>query len=271
MTRIDDIFKALRADGRAALMPYMTAGYPSLDSAPSTILAMEEAGASIVEVGIPFSDPIADGPVIAQAMHDALEQGVTPPAIFECMASIRKKTNLGLLAMVSDSIITRIGPDRFIADAAASGFDGLIIPDIDTATAAPIADLVQKHNMILSVLIAPTSSAKRIESLLRLCTGFMYLLARAGITGERNEAPDIRDQLTLLRGMSDLPIAVGFGISTRDHVAAVTGPGGADAAIVGSAVVRAMGEAARNGKSPSEAAANLVRKLATGLRTRQPV
>jgi tryptophan synthase alpha chain len=239
-------------------MPFITAGYPSLEATEQVIPKLEKAGASIIEVGFPFSDPIADGPVIAASMHQALQSGVTPRQIFDVIARVRNKTNLGLLAMVSDSIITRMGPEQFICDAAAGGFDGLIVPDIDVDAAAPIAGLAKIHNLTLTLLIAPTTADERIERIAHLCTGFIYLLARVGITGE-SQSLDLKNltaRMKQIRQYTNLPVAVGFGISSRAHVQQVLQI--ADAAIVGSALVRRMG-----GPDAVAAAADFVADLSS--------
>lgn len=259
-SRIQRIFGDLKRDGRAGLMPFVTGGFPSLQATAEVLPALEQAGANIVEIGIPFSDPIADGPVISASMHEALEAGVTPRMVFQTIAEVRQQTKLGLVAMVSDSIVIRMGMDRFVTEAAHAGIDGLIVPDIDTCTAEALGDLLGSQNMTLSLLIAPTTSPKRANALVRLCSGFVYLLGRAGLTGERDAAPEIQQPVQMLRSMTDLPIAVGFGISKPEHVAAVTAA--ADAAIVGSALVRRMGES----KEPVSAASTYVAQLAKGLR-----
>lgn len=240
--RIEKIFAELLAQKQTALMPFITAGYPSMKVTESVIGALEEAGAHIIELGIPFSDPIADGPVIAASMHEALLSGVTPQSIFELVKKVRPTTNLGLIAMVSNSIIERLGVKQFICDAADSGIDGLIVPDIDTCVAGQMCDIASKHGISFSLLIAPTTSEDRIKQITELCTGFVYVLAREGITGESHLPPDIAPRISLIRQYTNLPIAVGFGISTPEHVAAVTQS--ADAAIVGSALVRRMSESA---------------------------
>jgi len=252
---LDSIFRDLRASGRTALMPFITAGYPSLQVTEQVIPVLEEAGASVIELGIPFSDPIADGPVIAASMHEALLGGATPAKIFEMVRRLRRGTRLGLVAMVSYSIVDRHGPGRFVADAADAGFDGLIIPDIDLDAADVIRPIADGHNLSLSMLIAPTTTPARMARLVRLCTGFVYLLARVGITGERADAPEIAQRVEALRALTTLPIAAGFGISKAEHVAAVTRV--ADAAIVGSALVRRMGAA----RDPVEEARRFVSEL----------
>ncbi len=262
MNRIDQIFSDLRASRSKALMPFVCADYPQLGSLAGVIEAVASAGASIIEVGIPFSDPIADGPVIAAAMHEALTQGSTPGAIFEQVRHVRSRTNVGLIAMVSVSIVHRMGARRFIDLAREAGFDGFIFPDAPLDEAGDLATRAAEAGMTASLLIAPTTSHERAARIAALSTGFIYMLARAGITGERDHAPDVGRRVAQLREVTDLPIACGFGISTPEHVRAVVTH--AEAAIVGSALVRRMGEVrARNGDVASEAGA-FVRDLARG-------
>ncbi len=244
-------------------MPFVTGGYPSLDVTTAAIEAIANAGAAIIEVGIPFSDPIADGPIIAASMHDALQSGADPHSVFRAVRAARAKTSVGLIAMVSVSIVTRIGEELFVSQAADAGFDGLIVPDLDLARARELSLLCERRSMALALLVAPTTSVDRMAQITDACRGFIYLLARAGVTGERDSSPEISGSVKSIRAFSKLPIAAGFGISTPEHVAAVTKY--ADAAIVGSALVRRMGES-----DPVNAAAEFTRRLATGLRTGAP-
>jgi tryptophan synthase alpha chain len=264
-SRIASIF----ASRRPALMPFITGGFPSLEATRRLLPALEQAGASIIEIGFPFSDPIADGPVIAQSMHRALQAGVTPRHIFDLVAELRPRTQLGLIAMVSDSIVTRYrkGPEDFVRDAAAAGFDGLIVPDIDLDAAIPLAGLAQLHNLSFTLLIAPTSTEERIARIVSLCSGFVYVLARVGVTGERQQldVASLEKRLALIRRHTALPLAVGFGITTPEQVAAVARV--ADAAIVGSAIVRRLEQEDTDAAIAS--AATLVRELAAALH-RQP-
>jgi tryptophan synthase alpha chain len=259
MSRIDGIFAELRALGgrRGAIMPFITGGYPSLEITAQTIPALEQAGASICEIGFPFSDPIADGPVIASSMHEALKSGVTPRKIFETIKNTRVKTKLGLIAMVSDSIITRMGPERFVSDATSVGLDGLIVPDIDLEAARPLSGLTKLHGMSFTLLIAPTTTERRIAEIVSLCSGFVYVVARIGITGESKSlgTQSLRKRIEIIRSHTNLPLALGFGISTSEHVAQALKL--ADAAIIGSALVRRMTDAA----DPISAAREFVREV----------
>jgi tryptophan synthase alpha chain len=252
-------------------MPFICGGYPARETTAAALLALEHAGASIVEIGIPFSDPIADGPVIAAAMHEALGTGATPLEVFNQVASVRDRLNIGLVAMCSVSIVQRMGgPDSFARNAKAAGFDGLIIPDVPLEEAGQIIAAGKATNLTVSLLVAPTTPPERAAEIARASTGFVYLLARTGITGERADAPDVTRLVAQIRRATDLPIACGFGISRPEHVAALIGPGGADAAIIGSAIVRRMGQARAEGKDPVGEAQTFVRHLATGLARSSP-
>jgi len=238
MSRIESIFKDLRAQGRKALMPFVVAGDPSLAQLVPSLLALQAGGASIAEIGIPFSDPIADGPVIAQAMHRALQQGVTPDAVMSAVKNARASLQMGLVAMVSVSIVQRCGGARFIEQLAEAGFDGVIVPDADLDSVRPLCATAEKRSMSFSMLIAPTTNDQRIERLCEHSRGFVYLLARAGITGESDQAPEVGELVRRVRKFTSLPLAVGFGISTAAHVKAVVRH--ADAAIVGSSLVKRL-------------------------------
>ena len=263
-SRVDEIFAGLRSEGRKGLIPFITAGYPSLEATAAAITAFEDAiGPTVVELGIPFSDPIADGPVIAASMHEALEAGTTPQGVFDIVRRVRRDTTHALVAMVSASIIERMGPERFVTEAAEAGFDGLIVPDLDVSgVPGPLDELTARYGLSFTLLVAPNTPAERLEAIAKRCTGFVYLLARLGLTGEQNSLPDVTDQVRAVRSVTDRPIGVGFGISTRGQVAAATEA--ADAAIVGSAIVRRMGEATDPGDptAPAAAAATLLAQLA---------
>ena len=263
-SRVDEIFAGLRSEGRRGLIPFITAGYPSLDATAAAITAFEDAiGPTVVEIGIPFSDPIADGPVIAASMHEALGAGTTPQRVFETVRRVRPDTTHALVAMVSASIVERMGPERFVAEAAEAGFDGLIVPDLDVSGGpGPLDELTAGHGMSFTLLVAPNTTAERTEAIATRCTGFVYVLARLGLTGEQDALPDVADRVRAVRAVTDRPIGVGFGISTREQAAAATQA--ADAAIVGSAIVRRMGEAADSSdpKRPAAAAASFLAELA---------
>ncbi len=263
MARINDIFADLRSRNQRALMPFVCGGHPTPGATAAVLPRLAAAGASIIEVGIPFSDPIADGPVIAAAMHSALLKGSTPQSVLSEVASVRGSLNAGLVAMVSVSIVQRMGgPKGFVADAKAAGFDGFIFPDAPFEESREYLAAANDAGLTASLMVAPTTSPQRLTAIVKACTGFIYLLSRTGITGERQDAPEIQSRVQLIRQHTDLPIACGFGIATAEHVRAVVRH--ADAAIVGSALVRRIEDAAAQGRDPAAEAEAFTRALAAG-------
>lgn len=270
MNRVVQAFERLRACRGKALMPFVTAGDPSLAATSAVLAAAADAGAAVCEVGIPFSDPIADGPVIQESMTWALNRGTKVAGVFDAVRQARQRggaamNSLGLMAMVSYSIVHRLGPDRFVADAKAAGFDGLIVPDLPVEACEGLRRHIDAAGLVLSLLIAPTTTRDRARQIAQACSGFVYVVSRAGITGEQTALPpELPQRIEALRAVTDLPIAVGFGISTAAQVRQVCEV--ADAAIVGSAMVRGLAslrEAAPD--TIAEHAGALVRELAGGL------
>ena len=265
MNRIDALFTDLRKGGRKALMPFVTAGDPSLAATEAILPAVERAGASIVEVGIPFSDPIADGPVIQASMKHALDAGVKVGEVFESIAKVRDQVKLGLVAMVSYTLVHRMGLERFLREAGSGGFDGFIFPDLPIEEADEARAATAEAGLILSMLIAPSTPIERAERIAAASTGFVYVVSRAGITGATASLPDeLPGRLERLRGVTDAPMTVGFGIARADQVAQVVSV--ADAAIVGSALVKEIAQ--HRGAAPqaaAEAAASFVSGLVSGL------
>ena len=244
MNRIDRIFADLRAAGQKGLMPFLTAGDPDLATTAALLPALERAGACICELGIPFSDPIADGPVIQASMTHALSHHLKPAQVLEMVRSQRDSLNLGIIAMVSYSIVYRMGHLHadddgfaFLREAKEAGLDGFIIPDLPIEEAGPVIEATRKLDLACSFLISPSTPDDRAQQIAKACSGFVYVLSRAGLTGEQQALPtDLQDRLKRIRSVTDLPIAVGFGISNREQVEQVTQI--ADAAIVGSAIMR---------------------------------
>ena len=261
MNRIDQIFADLSASGAKALMPFITAGDGGLDTTAAVLPALQAGGASICEVGIPFSDPVADGPVIQASMTRALDQQTCVQDIFSTIADLRGQLSLGLVAMVSYSIVYRLGLDRFMDDAAAAGFDGFIFPDLPLDEADQAVAAAAQRSLILSMLIAPTTPIERARKIAAASTGFVYVVSRRGITGESKALPpDLPDRLENLREVTDCPMAVGFGISDAQQVREVVSI--ADAAIVGSAMVRRIHE---HKGDPAQEAQRFTRDLVGGL------
>lgn len=218
-------------------MPFVTAGDPDLAMTQDLIRGLSDAGVHLIEVGFPYSDPIADGPVIQASYTRALGGGVTVDGILKAIAEVNTEETPPLLAMVSYAIVFRHGVEKFIADAKAAGFAGFIIPDLPGAEAAECFELVRSHGLDLVQLIAPTTPRDRVQEILKSCSGFVYCVAVAGTTGERaNVADALLDQLRWLREETDLPLAVGFGISKPEHVTPLREL--ADGVIIGSGLVR---------------------------------
>lgn len=264
MNRINHAFSKSKESGHAALLPFLCAGSPELDSLPKLLPAMQAAGASIVEVGFPYSDPVADGPTIAAAMHVALTKGITPDLIFEQVRSVRDQLTIGLVAMVSVSIVIAMGgPRAFIKRAADAGFDGFIFPDLPLEETDVYRKACVENRATMSLLISPTTPTDRAIEIANASTGFTYLLARSGVTGERTDVPDISERVRSIRNNSRTPIACGFGISTPEQVAKIVES--ADGAIVGSALVRRLIESRAKGQDYVVEAELAITELATGL------
>ena len=245
---IEARFQAHERTGRGALLPYLTAGFPDLNVTEALIRRFDQAGAACVEVGFPYSDSIADGPVIQSSFHYVLERGYRVEQTFELAARIRGDVSCALAAMVSFSIVHRLGVDAFMRRSAESGFDGVILPDLPVEEAHSTRAAVLDHGLDFVGLVAPTTSMGRRQTIARAATGFLYKIAAAGLTGERSRmAPALRDEVAELRRFTRLPICIGFGISTPQHVRQACSV--ADGAIVGSAVVRRIADGVERGLS----------------------
>ncbi len=247
MNRIDALFSRLRAEKQRALMPFVTAGDPDLPTTAMLINELVARGAHMVEVGIPYSDPIADGPVIAASYHRALERGVKVGHIFQTFRTLRAEgsgrfNETPMVAMVSYAIIHRIGVDRYLNDAATAGLDGLIVPDLPVEESRSLMERASVRHLKLIQLITPTTPKDRAVEIARSTTGFIYYVSVAGITGERQGLPsDLVYAVGWLRTQTDLPICIGFGISGPDQIRQLAPV--ADGLIIGSAIVRRLAEA----------------------------
>jgi tryptophan synthase alpha chain len=236
-TRIADVFAARRKANQMAFMPFLTAGDPNLSVTTRLIEELSKAGADLIEIGFPYSDPIADGPVIQASYTRALGKRLQVPEIFKAVAGVSKKVTTPLVAMVSYAIIFRMGTDAFVRQAAEAGFAGLIVPDLPGDEADEFHELVLRHGLDLIQLIAPTTPADRSARILKNASGFVYCIAVAGTTGVREAlAPQLQGMLKSLRSQTSLPLAVGFGLNRPEQVEDLRGL--ADGAIVGSAIVR---------------------------------
>ena len=237
VSRIADAIMRARAEGRIALMPFMTVGYPDLETSIELVKAMVAAGADAIELGIPFSDPLADGPTIQRASYQALQQGTTPADALAAVKALRQAgVAVPLILMGYCNSFLAQGEERFISDAAAAGADGFIIVDLPPEESDPTLALCRKLGTDLIYLLAPTSDAGRIQEVVPRAGGFIYCVGVVGVTGARAQlSSELPDFLRRLRAATDLPLAVGFGISKREHVEALRGL--ADAAIVASALI----------------------------------
>jgi tryptophan synthase alpha chain len=236
--RLVRVFAELRAAGRHTLMPFVTGGYPDLETTELLLADFERRGVRICEIGIPFSDPIADGPTIQASFTEALDAGVTVAKIFQMIRRYRDRGGkLALTAMGSFSIIYRHGPGAYVAEAAAASFDGLIIPDLPFEEAGAIEPLAAEHGLANVLLIAPTTPPARRLDIAARSQAFIYYISVAGTTGQRDSLPpETIDAVAELRSHTDTPICVGFGISKPETVASICRV--ADGAIVGSAIIR---------------------------------
>jgi tryptophan synthase alpha chain len=253
-SRIAKTFASLRDRKQIALMPFIAAGFPDLDATRALLPALERGGASLIEIGFPFSDPIADGPVIQEAFTDALRSDLKVADIFATVKAARAQVSIPLIAMISYSVVFRYGLERFIADANGAGFDGLILPDLPPPEAQSVCGRVQAGGLDTVLLVAPTSTPQRRAEITRLCSGFVYYLSISGITGERDRLPaDIEANVRQLKSATDCPICVGFGINKPEHVKQLKGL--ADGAIVGTAFVRRVRQHLNEGSEKIASAA----------------
>lgn len=264
MNAIDALFADLRRRGRKAFMPFLTAGDPDIASTPPLAKALCDAGASLLEIGFPYSDPIADGPVIQASYTRALDHGLRLDDVFTAARKIADASpGTPLAGMLSFSLIHRRGPEAFVSRALEAGFSGLIVPDLPVEESSALSDVCAAHGCKLIQLVTPTTSRERAGRIVRSSSGFVYVVSVAGITGERTELPsELIEQLQWLRTETDLPLCVGFGVSRPDHVRILRDH--CDGVIVGSALVRLL-EAPGTVAERGERLAELARSLAAAL------
>ena len=233
---INRIFKKTAKENRTALVSYITAGDPTLPQTERLVLTLADSGADIVELGVPFSDPLADGPVIQRACERSLKKGTTLQEILGAVKKIRKKSRVPLVLMSYYNPILRMGLDIFVKRAAAAGVDGVIIPDLPPEEAGDWIKSARREKLATVFLIAPTSTQERIQRIARVSRGFIYYVSLTGVTGVRKDLQqNVRQKLNLIRRFTKLPICVGFGVSKPEHVRELAK--GAGGVIVGSALV----------------------------------
>lgn len=254
MNRLRSVFEQPDKPARKGMLPYITAGFPDLATTVEILRRMDPTRCLCVELGIPFSDPIADGPVIQSSFSQALGAGFKLDDLFAVIGERRDDIAVPLVAMVSYSIVHRREPRAFVRAARLAGFDGLIVPDLAIDEADDLAAIAGDEDCPLIMMVAPTSTAERRRRIAAVSEPFIYYQSVTGVTGERNVLPaDLAEQVGRVRAESGKPVCVGFGIARAEQVAAVCAV--ADGAIVGSAIVRRMSAAVDRGDGPSRIAA----------------
>jgi tryptophan synthase alpha chain len=237
MTRIEKTFARLRSEKRKAFIPYITAGDPRLDITIDLVISLEKAGADLIELGVPFSDPIADGPVIQRASERALKNGVNLHKVLDLGENIRKRSEIPLILFSYYNPLLSYGLEKLADKAVKAGIDGILASDLTVEESEPFVRAMRDAGLDTVFLVAPTSSPDRMKKIAEMSTGFLYAVSRTGVTGEQQElATDLKLFLQTLRSYTKCPIAVGFGISRPEHVQAVWQE--ADAAAVGSSIVK---------------------------------
>jgi tryptophan synthase alpha chain len=262
--RIPARFAELSKAGELGIVAYITAGDPSLEASEKIVLAAAEAGADVIELGVPFSDPVADGPVIQRASDRALRSGTTLAGVLELVTRLRRGTQVPLVLFSYFNPILQMGIEKFADAAAKAGADGVLVTDLTPEEATEYRALLQARNLDTIFLAAPTSTDARLAQISAATTGFLYLVSRTGVTGTRDALPtELPALVRRARKFTPLPIAVGFGISLPTHVTVLGGI--ADAAVVGSALMAAV-EKAGSADSAATAVGELVRALKTAAR-----
>jgi tryptophan synthase alpha chain len=249
---------ALNFTHRPGLVAYVTCGDPDLSTTKDVVLAAANAGADVIELGVPFSDPVADGPVIQAASQRALEHGTRLDDVLQLAREVRAQSDVGLIIFSYLNPIVRFGISRFAAAAQDAGIDGALITDLPVEEAGEYIRCMREHNLATVFLAAPTSPVARLKKIAKASTGFVYAVSRTGVTGTRNQlSEDVGALVRRIRKHTKLPVAVGFGVSTAGQFAAVGKF--ADAAVVGSAIVKTIESAGR--EHAAEAVAHFVRAL----------
>ena len=261
MNRIDRKFKELKAQKKKAFIAYLTAGDPDLSATRKMVSSLERSGVDIIELGVPFSDPIADGPTIQAASHRALAGGVTLKKIFSMTGDLRKATQMPIAFMTYYNPVLRYGIKKFIRDCSLKGVDGVIIPDLPLEEAEPLMRYAREKNISTIFLAAPTSTRKRIGMIAEKSRGFIYYVSLTGVTGARRDLPpEVIANVKMVKSMTDKPVAVGFGISSAGQARDIAKV--ADGVIVGSAIVKIIAENQKNAETLISKVCNFSRKIA---------
>lgn len=244
MTRIAESFARLKREGKKGFIPFVTAGDPDLSTIKDLIVELDRAGATLIELGVPFSDPMADGPVIQRASERALRRGFGLTEILQTITEARRQTDVPIVLFSYFNPLLQFGLDKIAREAEHAGVDGILVTDLAPEEAGRFAAMLRAHEIDMIFLVAPTSTDERLQMVAERASGFIYAVSRAGVTGAREQMSVEAERLvTRVRRFSDLPVAVGFGISRPEHVADVWRY--ADAAVVGSAIVELIEKEAR--------------------------
>ena len=266
MNRIDKKFQELRDQGTSAFMPYLCAGDPTPELTAKLLLTLETAGADLIELGVPFSDPIADGPTVQRASERALAHSISLQQILEIVKNLRPQTEIPIAVMSYYNPIFRMGEEAFCKAAQAAGVDGLIVPDLPPEQAQPLLEVAPKYNLATIFLVAPTSPPERMQLIASVSTGFIYCVSVTGVTGARATLSDeIAPMITELRKHTDKPISVGFGVSTSEQAKQVADI--ADGVIVGSAIINVIEENMDDEAELLTAVKHFASDLASGVKT----
>jgi tryptophan synthase alpha chain len=258
-TRISRRFAELRAAGELGIVAFITAGDPSLDATHKFVLALADAGADVIELGIPFSDPLADGPTIQRASERALKSGTTLAGVLQLVRQIRQASQVPLVLFTYFNPILQMGLEKFAAAAAQVGADGVLVTDLTPEESEDYRRIIHAQNLDTIFLAAPTSDDERLQRISACSSGFLYLISRTGVTGAKDSLPDdLPGLLRRVHHFTELPVAVGFGVSLPGHVSVLGGL--ADAAVVGSALVSEI-EKASSIESASAALRDRVKML----------
>jgi tryptophan synthase alpha chain len=237
---LGDAFRDAKREKRAVFIPYVTAGDPSLERSVEIVRALARAGAGVIELGVPFSDPIADGPTNQRAAERSLAAGTTLSGVLATVEVIRQDLEIPIVLFTYANPVLRYGIEAFAEDAATAGVDGVLFTDVPAEEMAPFEEQISARDIDLIMLVTPTSTRQRMKAAARFGGGFLYLVSRTGVTGVRQELDaGLADNIRVARKVSRLPVAVGFGISTPEQVATVAER--ADGVVVGSAIVSRIG------------------------------
>tara|TARA_B100000700_G_scaffold324713_1_gene431602 strand:- start:639 stop:1451 length:813 start_codon:yes stop_codon:yes gene_type:complete len=242
-TNISTSFSQIKRDKRIALMPFLMAGDPDLETTAKILLKLQDSGADMIELGIPYSDPLADGPIIQLAASRALSSGTTPEKVFNMLSKLRNQLSIPIILFTYSNPLLNRGIENFCLEASEVGVSGLVVPDLPLEEAEKLSQIAETKKLDLVLLVAPTTPRDRMEKIVKTSNGFTYLVSVTGVTGERSSlAQNVETLVKQLKELSPDPIAVGFGISDAKHVQQVR-KWGADGAIVGSALVKRIANA----------------------------